>query len=117
MSSLASRFLLLGLILISVQLSASPDSMPKYGTLEGEVIDAQTGWDGPLGDRGVVVERLARVRADSTGRFVIANLPPGAYAIRTSHVGYRARTIDNVAGEGGRKSPESKWKSIWRPLM
>ena len=100
MSGLASRFLLLGLILISVQLSASPDSIPKYGTLEGEVIDAQTGGTVPWATVGVV-DGLARVRADSTGRFVIANLPPGTYAIRTSHVGYRARTIDDVQVKAG----------------
>jgi hypothetical protein len=68
--------------------------------LEGEVIDSQTGGTIPWATVAVV-NGLARVRADSTGRFVIDNLPPGEYAIRTSHVGYQARTIGGIEIKAG----------------
>ncbi|MDX1548368.1 MAG: carboxypeptidase-like regulatory domain-containing protein, partial [Rhodothermales bacterium] len=67
---------------------------PQLGTLQGIVVDDETGE--PLAFAHVLLAdgQLGTV-ANETGRFVLADLLPGTYALTTSYLGYRHR-IDSV---------------------
>ena len=63
------------------------------GTLDGRVVDAETG--APLWGAHVwlVDLGLGDVAAE-TGAFAVPDLPTGTYAVRVSHVGYRAVRLE-----------------------
>ena len=85
------------------QVAAESGSSQKYGSLEGQVTDSMNG--DPLPWATVtIVNGLGRVRADSTGRFIITDLPPGTYALRVSHVGYQTRTSGQIEVKAGETS-------------
>ena len=63
------------------------------GTLDGRVVDAETG--APLWGAHVwLVDLGLGSVASETGAFAVPDLPTGAYAVRVSHVGYRAVRLE-----------------------
>jgi uncharacterized surface anchored protein len=65
--------------------------LPNPATIQGQVIDAQTG----AGIEGAIVtvtdsagNIIARVETDSNGRFTVSNLHPGQYTLVASVLGY-----------------------------
>ncbi len=67
----------------------TPKRLParQSGTMTGHVKDAKT--QQPLIGANVVVLGTQRgASTDTTGRFVIRNLPPGSYRLRISYIGY-----------------------------
>ena len=65
------------------------------GKLVGKVIDKNTGE--PLIGANVIIQgtTLGSV-ADSEGRFIIINIPPGVYIIKVSFIGYETILFENV---------------------
>ena len=71
----------------------------RAGALIGDVRHAQTGV--PLRGASVVVAALDRgAQADSVGVFEIEAIPPGAYTVRVSHVGFRPVIREGVRVAG-----------------
>ena len=63
------------------------------GTLDGRVVDAETGE--PLWGAHVwLVDLGLGSVATETGAFAVPDLPTGTYAVRVSHVGYRAVRLE-----------------------
>ncbi|MFN3595738.1 MAG: TonB-dependent receptor, partial [Rubricoccaceae bacterium] len=79
-------------VLIALPLSVTEDDVvdPEAvtGTLDGRVVDAETGL--PLaGAHVVLVDLDLGDVADASGHFALPALPAGEYTVRVSHVGYR----------------------------
>ncbi len=69
-----------------------------WGKISGVVTDAQTGET--LIGANVIVDGLQLGAAtDASGEYFILRVPPGAYSIRASYIGYHTRTITNVIVE------------------
>lgn len=84
-------------ILLVVTGSAAARTSPHSGetAITGRVVDADT--DEPLlGASLTILNRYGGCTTDTTGAFVLKNLPHGVYRIRLSHVGYESQTIDSL---------------------
>ena len=73
-----------------------PEEAPRYGGIEGEVFDAETG--APLPGAHVALATAADGRATGTaangaGRFALVGLLPGPHRLLVSHVGYRRTAL------------------------
>lgn len=83
-------------VVIAVACPADGQQAESTGAIEGTVLadDKVT----PLS--GVEVEVVApgiRVRTDSSGKFVIADLPAGKYTLEIRHSGYTVKSLERVA--------------------
>lgn len=67
--------------------------------VEGKVTDRQTG-DPLPGANVLVVKTSLGASTDLNGNFVIRNVSPGSYMIRTAYVGYETDTVAIVVPEG-----------------
>ncbi len=69
------------------------------GTIQGSVRDEQTGDELP-GANVLIVGTSMGASTDLNGNFVIRNVPPGSYELRTTYIGYKARetTVEVVKG-------------------
>ncbi len=75
-------------------LTEVPEAQPRLGTLQGLVVDSDTGE--PLPNAHVLLaDGSIGAVSNEAGRFLIANLKPGYYRLTTSYLGYRNR-IDSV---------------------
>lgn len=84
--------LLVGMVL-------APVAQAQTGSIEGQVIDAETGE--PLSGANVVLEDTDTGTAtQSDGTFVFENVDVGTYTLRASLVGYRTVTRDIEVREG-----------------
>lgn len=80
-------------IVPEVGLGSGPTRPAPRGTLEGLVVDAESGE--PLPGAHVVLLGLGIGAATNTaGYFAIPGLPAGAYAVRVSFVGYRTAEVE-----------------------
>ena len=76
-------------------LIADPQTPPRYASLTGQVLDAETGL--PLPDAGVLLADLGIGTATNrAGRFAFASLLPGPHRIVVTHVAYEA-AVETVA--------------------
>ena len=90
MNMKSSRLVVLILMLLAVQLYSG-----TTGKIMGRVVDAST--NEPLIGANVLVEKTAMGAAtDLEGRFLILNVPPGAYTLRASMIGYKSVRMENV---------------------
>ncbi len=64
------------------------------GKLSGSILDAQSGF--PVLGNVQIVATLYGSAADSTGRYVLLEIPAGTYDIRCSAVGYRAQILKGL---------------------
>lgn len=81
--------------------TATGQSRQKIGSLKGTVIDAATG--APLPGASVQIVGSERGAAtDVDGRFRVAEIPVGSYAVRISSVGYDQVTQTDVIVRAGR---------------
>jgi len=79
---------ILFVLLLTVLLVAEAVSSTGTATIRGTVTDTETGKPLPLVN--ITIEGTSRgAGADSMGRFVIVNVPPGRYKIVASSIGYR----------------------------
>lgn len=84
-----------------VRVLINPDAFPYSAHLTGRVTHAGTGE--PIA--GVLVSSaLGQTRTDAQGRYELAGLPAGLAVVRARKDGFQpaARTIDLIAGQGGR---------------
>ena len=70
---------------------------PKIGTITGTVLDDSTSKPVPFAAVAMVHLPDSTVKGgtmtDEKGRFNVAELPPGAYLVRVSFIGYRTRLV------------------------
>jgi len=84
-----------------VQLDSAPPQplrdiiKPGTGKLEGQVFDAETGQGIPYCQVLIKGMRISTV-AESTGVYLIINIPPGKYTVWAQNVGYIKDTKKNV---------------------
>ena len=65
------------------------------GKISGKVVDAQTK-ELPIGVNIVIVGTTLGASSDLNGEYYIINIPPGAYQLRASAVGYAPQTVTNI---------------------
>jgi hypothetical protein len=83
------------------------------GSITGSVVDDN---GRPVSDADVFAPPAsARARTDSTGHFVLSNLPPDFYHVRVRHIGFTAAEITADLGKGGRA--DLKFELKRRPVM
>jgi TonB-dependent receptor len=89
----ACALLVLGALLSPMAYAASNAS------IEGVVRDSQTGE--PLPGANIVIVRTSLgASTDVEGRFIIRNVPTGAYTIRAAYVGYQQKTVTVQVKDG-----------------
>lgn len=72
----------------------------QNGKISGSVVDRLTGE--PLPGATVVIDGTSRGSAtDADGSYVILDVAPGTYTLRTSFVGYGTQVVQNVAVSSG----------------
>jgi TonB dependent receptor/Carboxypeptidase regulatory-like domain len=85
--------------------AASVEGVPRDdGDIGGSVADSATGTPLPGGQVRIVRDgnTIATATTDAFGRFVIHNLPAGAYSVEVRYLGYRAEMRDlSVAADEG----------------
>src|SRR5437879_2872453 len=92
-----------------------PRVPPPSGDIGGSVVDSTNGTPLPGGE--VRVTRagatVAITTTDAFGRYVIHNLPAGAYAVEVRYLGYRAETREvTVQGEDQRAAADFRLVAI-----
>jgi len=81
--------LLLVALLLSLFVQVDPVTAADNSTIQGSVLDAQTG--DPLPSASVVLVGTSFGAAtDMNGMYTIRNVPPGSYSMRVSYIGYRS---------------------------
>ena len=81
----------------SILIALSPVAIwaGQTGKISGKIIDSST--DEPMPGVNVVLEGTNLGAAtDLEGEYVILNVPPGTYALRTSMIGYGPQKVVNV---------------------
>lgn len=83
------------LVLVTLFLLSMPTMAGVTGKIAGKITDADTGE--PLAGVNILVEgtRLGAA-SDLKGNYVILNLPPGTFTLKTSMIGYTPMTMKNV---------------------
>lgn len=95
LSSTRLRALLCGFLLsLGVGFSAV-----AQGTVSGTVTDAETG-ETLIGASVVLEGTMLGAATDADGRFVIANVTPGSYALTVSFIGFESQTRSVSLGAG-----------------
>lgn len=95
------RFVKQGLLWGLLGLIGSASSVwAQTGTITGIVVDAET--QGPLpGVNVVLVGRPIGAATDAEGRYTLAGLAPGTYALRASFVGYQDQVQEGIVVRAG----------------
>jgi squalene cyclase len=88
------------LALQALYLAALPQPNPDYATIQGKVVDAQTGL--PLSGVAVSLSGAATAAlvTPSDGTFSFRNLGPGSYSLQLALVNYATLSVSTVAGVG-----------------
>ncbi len=81
------------------------------GTIQGSVNDTQTGEALP-GANVLVVGTSLGAATDLNGRFVIRNVPPGSYTLRTTYVGYNENQTNIMVRSGEEVRVELKLQAV-----
>ncbi len=79
--------------------STSPGLADTRGKLAGKAVDQQG--NPVVGANIVIVGTQLGVTADINGRYVILNVPPGVYEVRSSAVGYQGSAVREVVVSSG----------------
>jgi outer membrane receptor protein involved in Fe transport len=84
-----------GIILLLLVCFLSLGRAANYGKITGKVVDQQTG--DPLIGANVVIEgQMIGAATDPSGTFIILQVPPGVYTLKTQYIGYAAAVQENV---------------------
>ncbi|MFQ5864272.1 MAG: TonB-dependent receptor domain-containing protein [bacterium] len=83
------------LILIAVLLFPALLYAGMTGKIRGKVIDRETG-DGLPGANVVVMGTTLGAASDINGEYMILNVPVGTYSVKSSFIGYRDVSIENI---------------------
>ena len=95
------RFFLLAFLLVACAIPRSAEAQTHTGTIRGTVTEQST--EQPLPGANVRLEGTQRGAAtDSTGAFVIRDVPVGTYALRFRFVGYETYVQTDVVVRAGR---------------
>jgi len=89
-----------GLLSIAIALLPHIAHAQATGTITGTVVDAATGEPVIRATVQLVGTKMGAL-TNTAGSFTIRNVPPGAYTIKTSYVGYAPRTVGGIRVEGG----------------
>lgn len=101
-------------IIIAVLLSISltgPVAMAANPTIEGHVKDAQTGEALP-GATVLLLGTSMGSATDLSGRFIIRDVPPGSYTIRTTYVGYQSNETPLQVGSSAHMAVEIRLVAV-----
>lgn len=92
-------FFIPAIVFLVVGLLGSVDARAASSSIQGHVRDAQTG-DPLPGANVFLVGTSLGASTDLNGNYVIRNVPPGSYTVRTSYVGYRTNESKITVEEG-----------------
>jgi len=92
------------ILLLALLVSSSIEAQDRFGSLQGQIVDAATLQ--PLaGANIVVVEKPALGSStDSSGYFVVNHLDVGEYSVKVSLLGYKSAVLTNVVVSTGRST-------------
>ena len=85
----------ISILVISILLITSSLFAGTNGKISGKVVDRETGEPLP-GANVIIVGTSYGSAAGVNGQFLILDVPPGLYAIKSQFIGYRAVEIQNV---------------------
>ena len=96
LASFSINHIILGLLFLLPMILHSQ----TRGTIQGQVTDGETG--APLVGANVIIHgTVLGSSTDGAGRFIIERIPPGAYSMHVSMMGYAAQTVDDVLVRAG----------------
>jgi outer membrane receptor protein involved in Fe transport len=81
--------------ILSLFLLFTSAAIAQEGKVMGKVIDQQNS-EPLVGANVIIVGTSLGVVSDVNGNYVIAQIPPGAYSIRASFIGYQNVTVQNI---------------------
>jgi len=90
-------------VLVADSADADAEERPR-GALKGYVLDAKTGERLP-GAHVYLRDLEVGATTNRDGYFVVSNLPPEAYAVRISYLGYRSVDTTLTAGDSAARIP------------
>lgn len=95
MGNFKNKYVLTGLLILSVILVTVPTFGQTTGKISGKTIDQNTG--DPLPGTNIIIEgTYYGAAADEHGDFYIINLSPGIYTVKAQAIGYKPVIIQNV---------------------
>lgn len=83
------------IVLACVLLMTTLTALGGNGKISGTVVDAETN-EPLIGANILIVGTSMGAATDVEGRYVILSVPPGAYTLKSSYVGYQEKVISNV---------------------
>jgi len=105
------KTLICAALLLVAACSAAALAAPAGVNIEGVVRDAQTG--DPLPGANVVLAGTSLgASADIKGNYVIRSVPPGAYTIRVTYVGYTTVSVPLQVAEGASITQNFKLEAV-----
>ena len=80
---------------VSILLLITSVAIAQTGRIIGKVVDQQT--DEPLiGANVIVVGTSLGAATDVNGSFIISQVPPGSYSVKSSYIGYQDVTVEQI---------------------
>ncbi len=100
-----------GLLIMFFFFLFRPAFSAENGTIEGSVIDSQTGEALP-GANLLLQGTSLGAASDLNGKFIIRNVPPGSYKMRATYIGYNYKEVNVVVQAGGTVKLEVKLEAV-----
>lgn len=104
-------FLIPAIMFLLVVLLGNVDAVAASSNIQGSVRDAQTG-DPLPGANVLLVGTSLGASTDLNGNFIIHDVPPGSYTVRTTYIGYRAYERKITLEEGATLKLELKLEAV-----
>jgi len=100
-----------GLLMMFFFFLIRPVFSAENGTIEGSIIDSQTGEALP-GANLLLQGTSLGAASDLNGKFTIRNVPPGSYKMRATYIGYNYKEVNVVVQAGATLKLEVKLEAV-----
>ena len=92
------------MLVIALAACSAYSSEPSSGAIMGTIYDSATGKRLPFANI-ILLGTSKGATSDSEGRFLISGIPPGAYVVQASMIGYDKAIMDDVKVKAGVPAP------------
>ena len=70
-------------------------ALAQSGKLRGQITDQETG-EALVGANIIIVGTSYGAATDVNGEYIVLNLIPGVYEVKSSYIGYQSKTVSNI---------------------